>query len=244
MEEIWKSIEEYDKYEVSNKGRVRNKENKRLLTPYISNSGYYMINIRNEQGARNKTIHRLVAKAFISNFSNKEVVNHIDHDKLNNHVENLEWVTQKENCKHSISAGRADTKTARENLSKISSKAVYQKDMEGNIIKLWESPTQAMKESKGQYKANSIGRAANGGRKSYKGYKWEFVDKDSKRSRTLFINVYNLDSELIYEKISVNKAMKMMGRNSHVALKNAIEKSETENRKIEYNGYLVLKHEE
>lgn len=241
MKEIWKTIGEFDNYEVSNKGRVRNKETKNVLRPYLSNSGYYMINLVNDKYRKNNTIHRLVAKTFIENKQNKEIVNHIDHDKLNNQVDNLEWVTQKENCKHSIGAGRANTHTARESLSKVSKKPVYQKDMEGNVIKLWDSPTQAEKESDKYYRAASIGRVANGQRNSYKGYKWEFVNKSSNRSRTLFVDLHDLNGKLLHECISVHKALKIIGKDSSVAFKRVVARSEKENIKAEYNNYLVSK---
>lgn len=244
MKEEWKEVKEFENYEVSNTGKIRNKGTKKELEPWIINSGYLTIAMSDGKKGHPRTVHRVVAKAFLDNSEEMEVVNHIDHNKLNNKASNLEWLSQKDNCKHSHEAGRSNSHTAREKLSKVSSKAVYQKDEEGNIIKLWESPTQAAKESNGYFRTNQIGLVANGERNHHRNYIWEFVDSESKRSRVMFTDMYSLDGELLHTRISVNKAMKLMNKNSHTTLKKVVEKSELEDRKIEYNGYLFLKHKE
>lgn len=100
MEEIWKVVEDLPRYEISNHGRLRNKETGRVLKTHVSKLGYEEINIRFNNTLHFRSIHRLVAKAFIQNPENKPEVNHIDENKLNNTVENLEWVTRKENLNH------------------------------------------------------------------------------------------------------------------------------------------------
>lgn len=100
MVEIWKDIKGYEgKYQVSNLGRFKN-----LLTNFVYKSrdentyNQIQMNINGEYTA--KYLHRLVAKTFIPNPNNKKEVNHIDGNKSNNKVENLEWCTRKENVKH------------------------------------------------------------------------------------------------------------------------------------------------
>lgn len=126
MEEQWKSIEGYEGiYEVSNKGRVRSltrfhtkkcngghlfpiKINGRILRPRVTKLGYLNISLSNGAKYDMTTfrLHRLVAKAFIPNPNNLPEVHHIDHNKLNNSVDNLKWVTSKENTRAAINAGK------------------------------------------------------------------------------------------------------------------------------------------
>ena len=98
--EIWKEIKDFPNYEVSKLGNVRNKATKKLLTLFVDNTGYYRTSIRHNKTTKIIKIHRVVASTFISNFKNKKTVNHIDHNKLNNKVNNLEWATQGEQNDH------------------------------------------------------------------------------------------------------------------------------------------------
>lgn len=105
MEEIWKIVENSNnKYEVSNLGNVRSSKTLKKLKPLI-NKGYKVVGIIENNQRKTRTIHRLVAKAFIPNPQNKREVNHIDGNKNNNCIDNLEWVTPKENMAHSRLTG-------------------------------------------------------------------------------------------------------------------------------------------
>ena len=97
MEEIWKSIQEYNIYEVSNFGNVRNKITNKQLYYSNSNNGYLRVGLFKNHKRTMYSIHRLVAEAFIPNIHNKPCINHKDCDKKNNRVDNLEWCTYKEN---------------------------------------------------------------------------------------------------------------------------------------------------
>lgn len=229
MEEIWKDYN--DKYKVSNTGRVINKITNCELKPWIINSGYKQVSIT--EG--NILVHRLVAKLFIPNNNTKlNVVNHIDNNKLNNNVDNLEWVDYKGNTAHAISQGRLNTHSAREQLKYVSSKAVYQKNMEGNVIKVWDSITQACNESNGYFLGNQISLVASGIRKTHRGYIWEFVDKESHRSKQMKIDVFDLEGKLLYTEYSMNKIMKLLNMNNHKTLRDKLRKTDDF---VEYKGY-------
>ena len=107
--EIWKRIENYPDYFVSNFGRIKSyRWGKRtsILIPMRTPEGYVAIYFYKD-GCKRKSIkiHRLVAKVFIPNPENKRCVNHKDGNKSNNHIENLEWMTKSEDLKHAYKTG-------------------------------------------------------------------------------------------------------------------------------------------
>lgn len=90
--EIWKTVKDYPNYEVSNMGRVRNKEGK-ILCFETTEKGYFRVDLTNNEGRKHFKVHRLVASAFIPNDNNFPQINHKDENKQNNTVDNLEWCT-------------------------------------------------------------------------------------------------------------------------------------------------------
>lgn len=119
MEEIWMNFDVDPCYEISNMGLLRNKTTKNVLRPYTMKSGYLVVR---KQGYFAKTIHRQVALHFIPNPENKPTVNHIDGNKNNNTVNNLEWCTHKENSNHAWRIGLMENsrKRASERMSIMS----------------------------------------------------------------------------------------------------------------------------
>ena len=121
MIELWEPIKGYKYYEISNFGNVRSlnkkvssgiKNNKtrihkgKVLKQKNSGGGYKQVClVQLSNNKKTKLVHRLVAQAFIPNPENKPCINHIDSNRKNNNVRNLEWVTYKENTKHSIEYG-------------------------------------------------------------------------------------------------------------------------------------------
>lgn len=97
-EELWKAVSNYDNYEVSTLGRVRNKKTGRVLKA-ADIGGYYSVGLSCGK-TKSYSVHQLVAQAFLPNPENKPQVNHLDKNGLSNKVTNLEWVTNKENSIH------------------------------------------------------------------------------------------------------------------------------------------------
>lgn len=130
--EIWKNIEGYKGlYQISNLGRVRSLDRyikygfgmrkikgKIKKNQILKNKGYNIIVLSKDNKKKTFLVHRLVALHFISNPDNKPQVNHIDGDKENNSVENLEFVTNQENRDHAIENGLVLTEEHRKSISK------------------------------------------------------------------------------------------------------------------------------
>lgn len=104
MVEVWKDVNGYEgKYKISNLGRLKNKRGEFINGSNIH--GYIRVMLFGDKKVKTISIHRLVAIHFIENDNNKPYVNHIDGNKQNNRVDNLEWCTQAENIQHSIENG-------------------------------------------------------------------------------------------------------------------------------------------
>lgn len=103
MIEEWKDIKGYEGlYQVSNLGRVKSLKfgKERILKPIKNTVGYMQVSLCKYGKIKKFTVHNILAEVFIQNPENKPEVNHIDEDKTNNMVSNLEWCTRKENVNH------------------------------------------------------------------------------------------------------------------------------------------------
>lgn len=108
--EIWKGViyqgVDYSwRFECSNYGRIRNANNKQVYTPHLSGIGYFQICTSINGKNKNIKIHKAVAETFIPNPDNLRDVNHIDGNKQNNNINNLEWVTHQDNMLHANKIG-------------------------------------------------------------------------------------------------------------------------------------------
>lgn len=194
MIEDWKDIKGYENlYQVSNTGRVRSKERiarrngittKRLksviLKPQKQVNGYLFVCLSKDGKYKQYLIHRLVATAFING---EGEVNHIDEDKTNNCVSNLEWVTHSDNInygscikrriEHSDFKGRNNPMFGRKGKDNPRSIPIRQYDLQGNLIKEYDSAATAGREL--NISSSSICRCANGFKRSYGGYIWKRI---------------------------------------------------------------------
>lgn len=142
--EVWKDIEGYEGlYQVSSLGRVKSLDRitpknryfkGKILVNKHDSQGYQLVCLCVDGKQSYAYIHRLVAKAFIPNPENKETVNHKDENKANNCVENLEWMTMRENANYGTRNERCTHKP----------KPIFQ-IKNGFVIKRWESAIEASK---------------------------------------------------------------------------------------------------
>ncbi len=171
--EIWKEIKGFDStYKISNKGRViscaRNKET--LLSLSKNSTGYYRVVFYKDKKQKAMLVHRLVALYFIDNPNNHTIVDHIDGNKLNNNVENLRWVTQKDNIFNDVTYKIYKDNFKKYNKEKL--KPVYQLDNNNKIIKKFNSVEEAAKEL--DCDVTSIRRSCKIAKYKTKGYYWTY----------------------------------------------------------------------
>lgn len=180
MEEIWKEINGYDGlYQISNLGRVKNSKGLIMAQKPSKKDGYVRIQLFKNGKYKAEYVHILVAKHFIPKppIENLEV-NHIDANKSNNLVSNLEWVTRSQNTKHAIDRKLRFVNPAMGKYGKDNpnSKRTAQYDLDGNLIRIWDS-----REDAAVYyncKRGNICKAINGYKKSYLGYMWRNASGD------------------------------------------------------------------
>lgn len=189
QKEIWKDIPKYERlYKVSNYGNVKsmpkrigryNRKNIILLKPKLHKSGYIQYCLTKNGVAKSFLAHRIVAETFIDNHMNKSQVNHIDGNKANNQVINLEWCTPKENTRHAHDNNLVNHKLHKKVLyanSMKMRKEVIQYDINMNFIQEWDSQSDAARYINVDPKA--ISDCCYQKRKSVNGFIYEFKIKE------------------------------------------------------------------
>lgn len=103
---MFKQIDMYDgRYCIDENGTIINTITNKILSPYITNKGYYSIDLHCNGQSSKHLVHRLVASTFIPNPENLPIVMHLDNDRLNCNVSNLKWGTYSENNKQAVRDG-------------------------------------------------------------------------------------------------------------------------------------------
>jgi len=173
MIEVWKDVVGYEGlYIVSNFGNVLGIKSNVTLKPSLNHKGYEQVVLSKQGKQKTVRVHRLVAQAFIPNLENKPQVNHIDCNKQNNCVTNLEWVTNSENQLHAWSNGLQKDVTGYNNPK---ARKINQYDTNGNYIKTWSCIKDICNEL--YINRSSIHRCLNGSYKTSHGYIWEYANK-------------------------------------------------------------------
>ncbi len=169
MKKQWKKIIIDNKetfYSVSNYGEIRNDSTGTLLQGSVANNGYRMVHLR-QRIDKNCSVHRLVMKAFYPCEDMDELqINHIDGNKLNNRIDNLEWSTALDNMRHSFKTG----------LQRFEMKECHMYDLKGNYIKSFINSREAEKEIK--IDNSNILRCMSGQQTHCKQYQFRDFKKD------------------------------------------------------------------
>lgn len=227
--EEWKTIKGYEeKYEVSNLGRIKSLPRyvnnhtgqllvkEKIIKQQINHKGYAVVTLGNRKSGNKKTmfVHRLVAKAFIPNPKNLPQINHIDGNKLNNRIENLEWCDNSYNQIHAYKTGL----NIHSEEAGRKKKAVYQIDISSKkIINEFKSATEAAKQVGSSQSDISACCRKERGHRIIKGYIWRYKEDYDEKEEELNNYLYDKtvlqikDSKIIAEYTSPIEANKATG---------------------------------
>jgi len=225
MEE-WRIIKNFENYEVSNFGRIKNKNTFKILK-LTNHSGYYNINIKNDNNRKSLKVHRLVAEAFLENSENKSDVNHKDKNKLNNYLSNLEWMTRKENNIHRCNGSKISCNKNKpilridKNTNKILEK--YNSIELAGIWLFENGYTKTVHNGR-----NSVGNCLNGLSKCSYSFIWKYENKNEDLENEIWKQIILENIDIINKKYFVSNLGRF--KNSFGVIMN--------NYKLNENGYI------
>lgn len=183
--EIWKDIKGYEGcYQISTWGRVRSLDRfikcklshtgrcikkGKLLSIGYNKDGYIQYFLSKNSCTKTNLVHRLVAEAFVPNPNNFPEVNHKDEDKTNNRVDNLEWCTREYN----VNYGTMIERVKKANTNGKCSKILYQYNLNGNLIKVWPSVSEA---GRNGFNRTAILNVCSGLSQTHKKFIWSYKE--------------------------------------------------------------------
>jgi len=178
IKEEWKYIEGSKDCYVSNLGRLKRSDGS-IIKQHKHSKGYMMCCV---PGVKEKFVHRIVAKTFITNDDpdNKVVVNHLNSKKDDNRVINLEWCTHKENAAHAVKSGNVAMGGAK--------KSVIGIDTKSDEVKIFESSRAASRYIGGDAYGRGVAEALKGKLNSYYGWKFYYISKEAMKELAIEIN--------------------------------------------------------
>lgn len=141
----WKDIPSYEnEYQINTNGDIKSLKTNKTLKWFINNkNGYAYVTLCKNNKRKCYRVHKLVAITYLKNTNNKSEINHINGNKLDNRIENLEWCSSSENQKHAYKIGLQKPIMSKNN--KLSKKTI-QYDLDYNIIKIWDSLSDIVRE--------------------------------------------------------------------------------------------------
>lgn len=182
MQEIWKDVKGYEgRYLISNFGNVQSVKSGKLLKVHTSHKGYVIVLLYKNQKSHTNQLHRLIAQAFIPNPNNLPQINHIDGNKQNNDISNLEWCDQHHNIKEAYRLGlmpRIREGSFVKGHQRNDTTKINQYDLNGQFIKEWGSIKSASLQFKNisNHPQANISGVIRGNRKTAFGYIWRYAD--------------------------------------------------------------------
>ena len=179
MEEIWKRIEEFPDYEISNFGNVISSKgrSRRAIKSFSNPEGYKFVYLYKDNKKHPIQVHRLVASYFVDNPNNLEYVNHIDESKSNNICSNLEW------CSSSYNRQYGSTETRR--IKTLSSKySIGQYSTNGELVQVYNNAREAAK-ALGKSNSSGISNCVSGISKTAYGFIWRKYNGTSRENEEL-----------------------------------------------------------
>ncbi len=204
--EVWKHITLNGcDLDISNLGNVRFSKNKKPKSSHLNKYGYPTIHIQQNRKVHAYRVHRLVAMLFVDNPNPQkyDCINHKDENPSNNHSDNLEWCNRKYNNNY----GGHNKRSA-----KTRSKSVVQYDLQGNIVREWESATVASRELGFAQSCINWCCLRKPKYNTYHGYIWRYSnDKDVRYKNGKAVIKCDVYGNPIEEYININTAAKSNG---------------------------------
>ena len=166
LDEIWKQYKNTT-FMISNKGRIRNTKTNNILKGKITKDGYleWCLSINGKKSSY--LAHRLIYEVFIGELQENYVINHIDGNKLNNCIENLEQITNQDNDYHAYYVTKANS----------NAKKVGKYSLNNELLNVYPSCAEAARQNIGCY-SNLISNVCNGKASIHHGYKWKYINED------------------------------------------------------------------
>ena len=182
VNEIWRDIKDYPNYMVSNLGRVKslcnNKTSKeKIIKPNKINSGYLRVALYKNGNIKKYLIHRLVAEAFIDNPNKLPCIDHINANKTDNRICNLQWCSHKENMNNPLTIDKMSKNAHLKNKFGAEhplSKPIIQFTKNGEFIRKWDSAWDVLREL--GINQGNICSCCKGKLKSAGGFKWQYAN--------------------------------------------------------------------